>query len=72
MNDDRRMEIKENFDYFDRDGNGRIDYGEFVELMNALNAELTGEQARLGFESLDTDESGQIDLAEFQAWWMSK
>ncbi|MGR9091766.1 MAG: EF-hand domain-containing protein [Gammaproteobacteria bacterium] len=72
MRNDKAAEIKENFDYFDRDGNGRIDFGEFVELMNALNAELTNDQARLGFESLDTDENGQIDLAEFQAWWANK
>ncbi len=65
-------ELREDFDYFDRDQNGKIDFHEFLELMRALDAGLSEEQARIGFESVDKDGSGLIDFAEFCGWWSSR
>ena len=72
MRDEKAQEIQEDFNQFDRDGNGKIDFGEFTELMDALDANLTGDQARLGFEAIDTDRSGQINFNEFLAWWSER
>lgn len=72
MDSENFEELKENFDHFDRDGNGRIDFGEFRELMDALTADLTEQQARVGFDSVDKDGSGRINFVEFCDWWSSK
>ena len=37
--------------------------------MDALDADLDEEQARLGFTSLDTNHDGLVDFTEFCAWW---
>ena len=65
-------DIRANFNHFDRDANGKIDFFEFTELMDALDADLTIEQARLGFESLDSDDNHQIDFDEFFTWWSNR
>ena len=72
MRDSKAEEIRENFDHVDRDGDGKIDFGEFSELMDALDADLTAEQARLGFDSLDVDHNRQLDFNEFIAWWSNR
>lgn len=72
MGEKKNEELKENFDYFDRDGDGKIDFGEFSELMDALGAELKAEEARLGFASIDEDGSGHIDFVEFCTWWLDR
>jgi calmodulin len=64
-----RAELRENFDHFDGDDNGRIDRQEFAQLMAALDAEMSEEDLDIGFGIIDTDGSGQIDFGEFAAWW---
>lgn len=72
MEENNFEELKQNFDHFDRDGNGKIDFGEFRELMDALDAGLSEEVARVGFDSVDGDHSGYIDFVEFCGWWSNR
>ena len=69
MDDERIVELQENFDHFDQDENGKIDLAEFIRLMDALQAMLTSDEARIGFQSVDSDGDGRIDFDEFKEWW---
>jgi calmodulin len=62
-------ELAENFEYFDKDGNGQLNREEFGELMSALGAAEPGEDPSRGFSSIDTDGSGGIDFEEFARWF---
>jgi len=64
-------EIKENFEFFDRDSNNEIDLGEFTKLLRVISPTATVEQAQKGFEYIDENQDGHIDFDEFIAWWES-
>ncbi len=64
-----REQIREEFDHFDRDKNGRIDRAEFAELMRTLDADMSDEELTVGFDAIDTDGNGTIDFDEFVDWW---
>ena len=64
-------EIRSNFDYFDRDGNGQIDVKEFTKLLQVIEPTATNEQAAKGFDIIDADDNGHIDFDEFIEWWES-
>lgn len=64
-----RAELRENFDHFDGDDNGRIDREEFAQLMDAMDAGMSKDDLDIGFEIIDSDGSGEIDFEEFAAWW---
>ena len=63
-------ELKENFDFFDRDDNGEIDFGEFSELLRALGSDGPDEEYKAGFSAVDTDGNGTISFLEFSNWWL--
>lgn len=65
-------ELKENFEYFDGDGNGRIDRAEFKRLMVVLGADDSGDDLDAGFDVVDSDDDGAIDFHEFASWWMNR
>jgi Ca2+-binding EF-hand superfamily protein len=65
-------ELRETFDHFDADDNGTIEYGEFVSLLDALDAGLSTAEARIGFDEIDADDDHHIDFDEFLAWWMGR
>ncbi len=67
--DEELDEWQENFDHFDSDGDGRIDFGEFGALLEALGGQLGGEELRIGFAEVDEDGDGSIDFEEFVDWW---
>ncbi|MEZ4459409.1 MAG: EF-hand domain-containing protein [bacterium] len=64
-------ELRETFDHFDEDGNGHIDRKEFTHLLDALGAEMSAEEAAIGFEIIDSDGNGSIEFSEFLSWWTS-
>lgn len=73
LTDDELQEIKENFEHFDSDSNGVINFDEFSKLMKALGAPEADDDARkAGFDIVDSDNNGHIDLEEFIAWWSEK
>jgi Ca2+-binding EF-hand superfamily protein len=62
-------ELREAFDYNDRDSDGRISLNEFVDMLDELEAEMSSEDAQVGFQDIDTNDDGLIDFEEFVAWW---
>jgi calmodulin/calcium-binding protein CML/plastin-2 len=69
VTEEKLRELKEAFDFSDRDGNGKIDLLEFISLLEDFGVSIDTAQAQSGFETLDTDDDGMIDFDEFAAWW---
>ena len=69
MEPERINELREDFDTFDRDGDGTIDFGEFEELLDGLGADISSREARTGFNEVDTNSDGRISFTEFVEWW---
>ena len=65
-------ELESYFEACDANGDGSIQYEEFVTLLKNLGAELEPEECRIGFREVDSDGDGVIDLQEFRSWWEEK
>ena len=52
-------------------GDQRIDFTEFSQLLENLGSEVPPERRRARFNELDTDRDGAIDRREFMEWWRS-
>ncbi len=72
MSDLSTEELQENFEYFDSDGDGRLDLAEFSNLMEALGALEPGENAVIGFREIDTDGNGTVEFDEFVRWFSAR
>ena len=64
-----RTEVRETFEHFDEDDNGRIDREEFAAVMAALDAGMSEDELEVGFSEIDTDHNGTIDFDEFYDWF---
>lgn len=64
-------ELKEAFVRSDKDRDGRIDFGEFAQLMQGLQAEMSETDLRIGFREIDSNHDGLIDFGEFVDWWQA-
>jgi Ca2+-binding EF-hand superfamily protein len=42
---------------------------EFTRLLDGLDADMSPEEMKIGFESTDSDQNGVIDVDEFIDWW---
>jgi calmodulin/calcium-binding protein CML/plastin-2 len=62
-------ELRETFDYNDRDEDGSIELDEFIDMLDELEANMSEEEAKVGFQDIDTNDDGLIDFKEFVAWW---
>ncbi len=62
-------EIKDHYDFFDKNGNGSIDLNEFKQLLKVLAPASTNDNAERGFATIDTDNNDLIDFDEFLDWW---
>ncbi|HSG64576.1 MAG TPA: EF-hand domain-containing protein [Gammaproteobacteria bacterium] len=70
IDDEQSLEdLKESFDYNDRDGDGKIDLDEFASMLDELDAEVNKDEARIGFKAIDSDRDGAIEFDEFVDWW---
>lgn len=63
--------IKEDFQFFDNDNNGRIDEEEFFELLKVLSPKVKPHQAQEGFKLIDENGDGVVDFDEFLSWWQN-
>ncbi len=72
MSDLSSEELRENFDHFDSNHDGRIDHGEFIALMKALDAFESEQDADVGFNAVDVDGSGLVEFDEFARWFASR
>lgn len=62
-------QIKDEFSFFDRDGNGQIDLPEFIELLTVIAPKTKVSHVEVGFKLIDGNDDGYIDFEEFLAWW---
>lgn len=69
LSTDKIAQIKDDFGFFDRDGNGQIDLAEFIELLTVLSPKTKVKSVEEGFKLIDKNEDGFIDFDEFLAWW---
>lgn len=67
--EERLDELRETFEYNDRDSDGRIQLDEFIEMLDELEANIDDKEAKVGFHDIDTNDDGLIDFEEFLAWW---
>ena len=56
-------ELRGDFDFCDRNHDGRVDRREFAELMNGLGAELSADGVTTGFGAIGTDGGRPISWA---------
>jgi len=61
--------LREDFDYFDRDKDGVMEFEEFVRFLTALDAGMSEAECRIGFAEIDTDHDAKIEFEEFLDWW---
>lgn len=64
-------ELREAFATADRDRDGRIDFAEFEQLLDDLEAGMSKQDLAIGFREVDTNHDGLIDSPEFMEWWRS-
>jgi Ca2+-binding EF-hand superfamily protein len=69
-NEEELDELREAFDYNDRDNDGRIQLDEFAAMLEELEAEMSGKELEIGFKDIDTNDDGLIDFDEFVDWWI--
>ena len=69
LDEEELDEVREAFDYNDRDEDGLIDLEEFVDMLDDLEADMSEAETRTGFHEIDTNHDGKIDFGEFAAWW---
>jgi Ca2+-binding EF-hand superfamily protein len=68
-NEEELDELREAFDYNDRDSDGRIQLDEFAAMLDELEADMSPNDVEIGFKDIDTNDDGLIDFTEFVAWW---
>ncbi|MFC6440056.1 EF-hand domain-containing protein [Bowmanella sp. JS7-9] len=64
-------QIRQEFDFFDKDGNGQIDLVEFIELLTVLAPKTKASAVEEAFRDLDENGDGYIDFEEFLVWWQT-
>jgi Ca2+-binding EF-hand superfamily protein len=62
-------DIRSEFNFFDRDGNGMIELPEFIELLTVLSPKTKVSSVEEGFNLIDDNHDGSIDFEEFVHWW---
>lgn len=62
-------ELREVFEFNDANRDGRIQFAEFAALLVGLEAGMSDDEARIGFDEIDTDDDEAIGFDEFVAWW---
>ena len=69
LSEEKIEEIRRDFNFFDRDGNGQIDLPEFIELLTVLSPKTKASHVEEGFKLIDSNNDGYIDFEEFLSWW---
>jgi calmodulin len=69
LDEEELDEVREAFDYNDRDEDGLIDLEEFADMLDDLEADMSEAETHAGFREIDTNHDGKIDFGEFAAWW---
>jgi len=69
VSSDDLADVDEQFDECDADGDQRIDFAEFSQLLENLGSEVPPARRRSRFDAIDADHDGAIDRGEFIDWW---
>ncbi|HEU4624562.1 MAG TPA: EF-hand domain-containing protein [Steroidobacteraceae bacterium] len=69
LSSDELADLDEQFDECDADGDQRIDFTEFSQLLENLGSEVPHTHRRARFDEIDADHDGAIDRHEFMRWW---
>ena len=69
--EERLAELREDFEYLDSDQDGLMEFGEFVQFMDGLGADMSEQECRVGFAEIDSNHDGRIQFGEFLSWWTS-
>jgi Ca2+-binding EF-hand superfamily protein len=64
-----RAEVREAFDQFDANHDGRLQQSEFLRFIRELDPNMTETDARVGFAEIDVDHDRVIEFEEFLKWW---
>lgn len=72
LTEEQYEELKETFEYNDLDNDGKIELDEFRRMLEALDAGVAPDEARVGFHEIDADGDGGIELDEFVEWWLER
>ena len=67
--DDYLPEIKEAFEFFDKNNNGKITCKDFKKLLVKLSKEYTEKEAEELFKTLDLKSEGEININDFINLW---
>lgn len=63
-------DVRQTFEYFDKDNSGLIDITEFKAVVAQLiGRDLSPEEMEHGFSEIDSDNNGTIDIEEFRSWY---
>ena len=66
------QDVQNTFNRFDADHNGFIDETEFAQVLRALGAAISDDEAYTAFQAIDINGNGRIDFGEFDSWWQSR
>lgn len=69
MEEEEEDELRALFDACDSDGNGTLQFSEFVTFIGNVGAGMDEQECRIGFGEIDSDRDGRIDFGEFIDWW---
>lgn len=71
LSDEARAHARKQFEFFDEDRNGYIDFEEFERLLKVITADVSTNRAAEGFSMVDTDSDGRVSFDEFMRWWQT-
>lgn len=69
LSEQQLADIRAEFNFFDKDGNGLIELPEFIELLTVLSPKTKVSAVEEGFNLIDNNHDGSIDFVEFVQWW---
>jgi len=72
LSDDELAELRETFNHFDLDGNGRMDTKELANLLTSLGGDDAADGLDAAIAALDSDGNGTIEFDEFVEWWTER
>jgi hypothetical protein len=68
LSGDELADLEELFDEIDEDGDQRIQFTEFSQLLDDLGADMGYEEQRAGFRRIDRNQDGAVDFKDFVDW----
>jgi len=69
VSDEQCDEVKEAFQFFDYNKDGRISMKEFKYILNKLGEEFNEKEIQEIFDTMDADQNGYLDYNEFIKTW---